>query len=637
MFPTCVRYRRGAGFRAEQLESRDCPAVVFDNDYTQDVNGFFTPARRALLEFAEQQLMPSLQDNLAAVIPDPANGNKVSYEFENTATRQNEVISDLAVPANVIRVYVWGIPQANYPTPGILATCGPAGYSYQGTTAWIDTVIARGQTGRLATPATDTSVSVIRMDVNEDAKFYENTARPPAGAAPDLVSVFEHELLHPLGFLGKWNPATERWLNADGQFVGPHVTALAGGPVSMVVPGQSGAAPSVGDHWAPGTTVNWGPALMDPYIKNGRLTALDAALLADVGWESGVPPPPPETTANDGDPVGPGDPSPDQDGPDSGGFAVGQDVGGSTAQLTNADGTPEFTVTPFPNFTGGVRTAAADFNGDGIPDLVVGTGPGVPTRVRVLDGITRAELFSVQPFEPGFTGGVYVSAADINGDDRAELFVSPDQGGGPRVQVYDGKTFAKVADFYGIDDPAFRGGARTTVGDLNGDGQPDLVVAAGFGGGPRVSVWANADVLAGDIPNAHPLLNQFVFEPTLRNGVFVAAGDVNGDGVADLIAGGGPGGGPRVLVLSGQGLTDGRQVTLGNFFAGDPAARGGARVATKDLDDDGRSDILVGNGQGSGARVTAYDGVTVTPSGGAPQTLLAFDFSPGFNGGEFVG
>src|SRR5439155_9313004 len=71
----------------------------------------------------------------------------------------------------------------------------------------------------------------------------------------------------------------------------------------------------------------------------------------------------------------------------------------------------------------------------------------------------------------------------------------------------------------------------------------------------------------------------FAFESTLRNGVFPAVGDVNGDGCGDLIFGAGPGGGPRVLELDGRAALSGHQTALASFFAGAAGSRLGVEVA----------------------------------------------------------
>ena len=314
-------------------------------------------------------------------------------------------------------------------------------------------------------------------------------------------------------------------------------------------------------------------------------------------------------------------------------FAAGSDAGGSTVTLYNSDKSVRYTVTPFPGFTGGLRVAAADFNGDGVADLAVGTGPGGPSQVEILDGVDQHVLLTLAPFEASFTGGVYLAAGDVNGDGVPELVVTPDEGGGPRVEVYDGKTFAKVADFYGIDDPNFRGGARAAVGDVNGDGVGDLVVAAGFQGGPRVAGFDGKSLMTG--APVKIFADFFAFEQTLRNGVFLAVGDVNGDGHADVIVGGGPGGGPRVTVFDGAALLANQYTAVVDFFAGDPANRGGVRVAVKNLDGDTKADLVVGSGTGAGSAVTAYLGTGLT--GGNPTAAFDYDGFPGFTGGVFVG
>jgi hypothetical protein len=321
----------------------------------------------------------------------------------------------------------------------------------------------------------------------------------------------------------------------------------------------------------------------------------------------------------------------------AGAGAVGAGAGRTAeVQVYNDDGSLARTLQAFePQFTGGVRVASADFTGDGVPDVIAGSGPGRAALVRVFNGATGAEAVRVEPFEPAFTGGVYVAAGDLTGDGTPDLVITPDEGGGPRVRVFEGKGFAPAADFFGIDDVNFRGGARAAVGDVTGDGRADLVVAAGFGGGPRVSVWDGKSLANGTFA-ARPFNDFFVFEQTLRNGVFVAAGDTDGDGFAELIAGGGPGGGPRVFALSGKALVAGRQEQRANFFAGDPDSRGGIRVATTDLDGDRRADLLAGVGPGAGARVTAYLGATVHAAG-TPAAFRDFTPFPDFSGGVYVG
>jgi hypothetical protein len=177
------------------------------------------------------------------------------------------------------------------------------------------------------------------------------------------------------------------------------------------------------------------------------------------------------------------------------------------------------------------------------------------------------------------------------------------------------------------------------VGDINGDGRADLLVAAGFGGGPRVAGFDGKSLLAN--LNAGQRLTRlfgdfFVFEQALRNGAFVALGDITGDGKADLIAGGGPGGGPRVTVFDGQSLLSNQYVQKANFFAGNANNRGGVRVAARDLGQDGLAEIIIGDGpEGEGAlRVYLGSDFASNPSPAVLYTVPVFPNNPG---GVFVG
>src|SRR5262249_4769743 len=139
------------------------------------------------------------------------------------------------------------------------------------------------------------------------------------------------------------------------------------------------------------------------------------------------------------------------------------------------NGDQEDDQTPFGfQIPGGVRVAVGDVTGDGVQDIVIATGPGVPTTVQVIDGVTGQQAFSTQPFESTFTGGAFVTTGALSGDGIDDIIVTADEGGGPRVLVLEGGDFKQIASIFGIEDPNFRGGARAAVGDLNNDGVPDL-------------------------------------------------------------------------------------------------------------------------------------------------------------------
>ncbi len=337
------------------------------------------------------------------------------------------------------------------------------------------------------------------------------------------------------------------------------------------------------------------------------------------------------------------DPGNGQPVPDGPAYAVGSGAGViGQVNVYDASGREQFRLFPFGgSYTLGVRVAVADVNGDGTQDVVTAAGPGGAPLVKVYDGQTRQEIMSFLAYEDTFLGGVFVSAGDLNNDGLAEIVTSPDVGGGPRIRVFQGNDPSIIlADFFGIEDPNFRGGVRLGIGDLSGDGQSDLVVGAGFGGGPRVAGFDGPSLLnAGNAP-AKLFADFFVFEPGLRNGVFLSVGDLDGDGRPDLIAGAGPGGGPRMFAIDGPALMSTAEpqiVQRANFFAGNVETRGGIRVVTKNLDGDNRADLVVGPGEGSPTEINIYAGRDV-PSEGIPTALDTFTvFNPSIPAGVFVG
>lgn len=112
-----------------------------------------------------------------------------------------------------------------------------------------------------------------------------------------------------------------------------------------------------------------------------------------------------------------------------------------------------------------------------------------------------------------------VGLTALAGAEPGVIVTGAGPGGGPHVRIFDAATGVELFSFYAFD-PAFAGGVRVAASDVNGDGVPDVVVGAGPGGGPHVRVFDGAAILAGSLLELHSF---FAYDVVFHGGVHVAA------------------------------------------------------------------------------------------------------------------
>jgi len=300
--------------------------------------------------------------------------------------------------------------------------------------------------------------------------------------------------------------------------------------------------------------------------------------------------------------------------------ATGVDFGGgSVVQISYTNGTNLSFYAYSSAYTGGVRVAIGDVNGDGYADLITGTGVGGGPHIKVFDlrggqPVTIASFFA---FEPTFMGGVYVATGDINADGYADVIVGAGQTGGPRVKVFNGaagyaiNTIAPAMDFFAYD-PSFTGGVTVSAGNRDTQQGDEVITGAGVGGGPNIRSFNAAGQL---------IDNFFAFSTGITSGIFIAAGYVDSDGTADIIAGTGFGTTTQVAAFFSTGARP-TALPFTNVFIG------GARVGVV-VNSLGQEAFAAAAGPGGGPQVNIFNSSLATI-----DSYIAIN--PLFNGGLFM-
>jgi len=234
--------------------------------------------------------------------------------------------------------------------------------------------------------------------------------------------------------------------------------------------------------------------------------------------------------------------------------------------------------------------------------VVIGAPVGEPPRVQVYDAVDQTLKYDFNAFDRSFRGGVQVAVGDVNGDGTPDIIAAAGPGNSPLVRVFDGLTGArmtgKVGSFLAYT-AGFRGGVNVASGDVNGDGYADIITGAGPGGSPLVKAFSGFD---------GSLLASFMaFNPVFHGGVRVSAGDFRHQLTADIVVAAGPGGSSRIKIFAGD-----TQQLIANYLAFSPNYTGGVFIGTGDINHDSTIDVIAGAGVQGRATVKVFAGQTTS-------------------------
>lgn len=260
---------------------------------------------------------------------------------------------------------------------------------------------------------------------------------------------------------------------------------------------------------------------------------------------------------------------------------------------------------------------------DASPVIVVGPDTQQKPTVKVFDATSGNEIARFRAFGKKFLGGVRVALGDVTGDNVQDIICGAGPTGRTVVKVFDGATFqplpGKLGSFraFGKDE---NGGVNVAAGDVNNDGLADVIVAPGPGVDNSTS---NTTVRVFDGATGNLISSFKPFEGPLKGGGFsVASADMNLDNVADVIVGMGPGKPGEVRAF------DMTNLNAPNRFARFPVFNnnnylGGVFVVGGDINSDGTPDYVVSKGQGP-SEVVVVNGLnfsTITDFNPFPATV----------------
>ncbi|MEW6407657.1 MAG: hypothetical protein AB1465_03125 [Patescibacteria group bacterium] len=219
--------------------------------------------------------------------------------------------------------------------------------------------------------------------------------------------------------------------------------------------------------------------------------------------------------------------------------------------------------------------------------IVAGAGTGGDPKIIIFNNKGKISK-SFYAFSKKTKNGVKVAACDLNGDGKDEIIATSGFTWPVKIKIF--SSSGKQKSSFRVSTNNFS--VNLACGDTNGSGKAKIIIGADYWDEPWVKVLNKKGKV---------LKKFFAYSKSFKGGVYVVAGDVNGDGKSEIITGPGFGGGPQIRVFK----TSGKAMAI-SFWPYARDYREGVLVAVGDVNDDGKAEIITSPAGLAQARVKVY-------------------------------
>ncbi|PKL72673.1 hypothetical protein CVV26_00180 [Candidatus Kuenenbacteria bacterium HGW-Kuenenbacteria-1] len=245
------------------------------------------------------------------------------------------------------------------------------------------------------------------------------------------------------------------------------------------------------------------------------------------------------------------------------------------------------------HFDGGINMAIGDIDKDGKDEIVTGPNIGEPL-IKIFD--TNGNLkFQFLAYDLDYNKGISVAIGDIDGDGKDEIITGP-KSGEPLIKIFD--TNGNLKFQFLAFNSKFKGGVNIATGDINGDKRDELIVSIASQESSYVRVYKLQE------NDLYLEFQTMIFNSKFKGGVNIATGDINGDKRDELIVSIASEESSYVRVYK---IQENDLYFEFQFMAYSFDFKGGVNIATGDIDEDGKDEIITSQREAGQSIVKIFD------------------------------